>query len=207
MILIYVMGATNVGKSTFLQQAKRLYQDKAHLVEVGKALRAKYLNPKSPHYDPDYFKGSAAPAHTAAEAWQLMCDGVGAAIAGGAQLCLVDGQPRDMQQARESISVFSKKHLHRFWFHLWQPYDVRLGRARDRDKDDPAKLKLSLQRMNNDPPQLYEVVSYLRTSMAAELVHDTKEPMATLAYVQRTLRHMRGIDWTKQPVDFPEDEL
>jgi hypothetical protein len=47
------------------------------------------------------------------------------------------------------------------FLHLWAPRHVRQARAEARDKDNPEKLRLSLQRMDNDPPVLYEVLTVL----------------------------------------------
>ena len=154
--LIYLLGATNAGKSTFLQRALAAVP-RAHEVEVGKMMRAKYLDPASPHYQPDYFKGQAAPDHTEAEAWQMMLDGIAAAPE-GTEMILIDGQPRSVKQA---VAAATMPGHERMFLHLWAPRHVRQARAEARDKDSPEKLRLSLQRMDNDPPVLYEVLSVL----------------------------------------------
>lgn len=153
--LVYVIGPTNAGKSTLLNYAAT--QPDVGLVEVGKMMRAKY--------PPEHFKGQSNPAHTAAEAWQMYLDGVHAHTVDPKLLVLIDGQPRD----REQTSKILGERRPRLFLHLWAPEDVRRARAELRDAGHPGKLELSLQRMTNDPPQLYDVLSRLHA--AGEVLH------------------------------------
>lgn len=151
--LVFVIGPTNAGKSSLLAAAGRLGHT---CIEVGKALRAKYMDPASPHYAPDYFKGEAAPQHTALEAWTLMVNGIAAAPAD--RLIFVDGQPRDIQQCDEITEKYVLNPAYQVLFYnVYAPRDVRLARARARDTD-PDRLKLSMDRMDGDIPKLYEVL-------------------------------------------------
>lgn len=151
--LIFVIGPTNAGKSSLLAAASSLGHT---CIEVGKKLRAKYMDPASPHYAPDYFKGQAAPQHTALEAWTLMVDGIAAAPAD--RLIFVDGQPRDVQQCDAISEKFVSSPLYQVLFYnVYAPRDVRLARAQARDTD-PERLKLSMDRMDGDIIKLYEVI-------------------------------------------------
>lgn len=163
-ILVYVIGPTNAGKSTFLAHVGKFKH--VGLVEVGKMMRAKY--------PPSHFAGQSNPAHTAAEAWQMYLDGVEAHKAAGKSGIYIDGQPRDTKQTLELLRV---PYRNRVFLHLWAPLEVRQARAEARDKDDPAKLELSRQRLVNDDPQVYNVVSRLEASHSERVVHvDTSAP-------------------------------
>jgi hypothetical protein len=156
--LIFLLGATNAGKSTFLRHFLDTHPE-ARSVEVGKTLRAKYLDPASPHYQPDYFKGSAAPEHTESEAWLLMVRGITDGIAAQASHLVIDGQPRTMRQAWRAATELGS--IPRVFLHLWAPPAVRRARAEARDRDNPDALRLALQRMDSDPPVLYDVIGLL----------------------------------------------
>ncbi len=164
--LIFVIGPTNAGKGTLLEAAKKTGQRRVGLVEVGKLMRAKYLDPQSPHYDPDHFKGQAAPKHTAVEAWQMMLDGVANCDASKNDIILVDGQPRDIEQCERIHHQFEiGAGINRGWTvafaHVYAPEDLRRSRAEQRDANDPAKLALSRARLQGDLIMLYEVLTRL----------------------------------------------
>jgi hypothetical protein len=147
-ILIYVIGATNAGKSTLMDAVR---QDVTMgTIEVGKMMRAKY--------PPEHFAGQSNPKHTANEAWQMYLDGIAAQQDKTAIWC--DGQPRDMVQL-DAILCQSKVTHPRFFVHLWCLTSVRERRAEKRDGQDPAKLALSMGRMQGDLPSLYEIISRL----------------------------------------------
>jgi predicted kinase len=146
-VIVYVIGATNAGKSTLMDAVR---QDTTQgTIEVGKLMRAKY--------PPEHFAGQSNPAHTAAEAWQMYLDGLAAAEAAGKQAVWCDGQPRDMKQLLEVTSASTQ----RIFVHLWAPAEIREERARARDAADPAKLALSLERLNGDLPALYNILTTL----------------------------------------------
>jgi adenylate kinase family enzyme len=175
--LVFVMGATNAGKSTFMTKMGSDYPHVVGLVEVGKLMRAKY--------PPDHFKGQAAPAHTAMEAWSMMTVAIEQHINNGKRLIFVDGQPRDMLQAAGVLDKYYDDTEH--WssvkfLHLWAHKDRRIERAKKRDAGDEAKLQLSLQRMDNDPPQLYEVLSLVqsRTNPKDFATINTEDPDSVL---------------------------
>ena len=146
MRLIFVMGPTNAGKTRLMEAAKAAGHG---TVEVGKLLRAKY--------PPSYFEGQAAPKKTQVEAWSLMLEGIREADNQGLDLCFIDGQPRDMQQAAESLGLPYPKD----YILIWAPADVRRERAVARDSADPAKLELSLRRLETDLLTGYDVLAYI----------------------------------------------
>lgn len=183
--LIFVIGPTNAGKGSLLAAAHRRSPGRVGLVEVGKMMRAKYLDPASPHYDPDHFKGQAAPKHTAEEAWQMMVDGLKANSAEGKSVILVDGQPRDIEQAER---IHHKYELGYDWnvafAHIYAPESLRLERALQRDAGDPAKLALSKARLQGDAVGLYEVMTrlFLYHSRVVTLLNEGMVSLDDLAH-------------------------
>lgn len=156
--LFFVLGPTNVGKSTLLDHAGKI--PGVGLVEVGKLMRAKYLDPASPHYAPDYFKGSAAPTHTATEAWKMMQTGIEDAIDVKSHTIFIDGQPRDIDQVDGVFTDYEciADKYNVIYVNLFAKLETRVERANARDKD-PAKLSLSMQRMEGDCIKIYEVLT------------------------------------------------
>jgi len=171
--IFFVLGPTNVGKSTLLEHAAKI--PNVGVVEVGKMMRAKYLDPKSPHYAPDHFKGQAAPTHTANEAWRMMEDGIESAMLHGSTTIFVDGQPRDIQQCDDIYTHFEAlaDKFNVWYVNLFAQLETRKARAQARDTD-PAKLDLSLRRMEGDCVKLYEILARLlaRNSKIITLVTD-----------------------------------
>lgn len=150
--LLFCIGPTGAGKSRFLAGIKNVCGDAVHLVEVGKALRAKY--------PPSYFEGQAAPTKTAAEAWQLCQDGISAGIAAGKPAILIDGQPRSMEQVIRICHTYSNADLYGLHFiHLCAPPAVRAARLAERDTGDA--LELAKARLIGDVAPLYENLSEL----------------------------------------------
>lgn len=147
--IIHIMGCTCAGKSTLIQKLLTMGSDIA-AVEVGKMLRAKYGE--------DYFKGQAAPAHTADEAFFLYTEGVDNAIAEGANIVLVDGQPRDLKQTRKIVNMWPGHRVIYLLVHA--DHDVREARARATREPGP-NLDLALARLNNDYKNQYTVLTEL----------------------------------------------
>lgn len=182
--LLFVIGPTNAGKGEFLNAFAGLGDVHVHLVEVGKLMRAKYLDPASPHYDPDHFKGEAAPTHTAKEAWQMMEDGIAAGVKAGAEFILVDGQPRDIEQCNMIIDQYENgEDFTVEYVHIYASEAIRRERAMKRDAGDEAKLKLSLSRLSGDMPKLYEVLTRLinNGSRVHTINNDYQYPILELA--------------------------
>lgn len=192
MNLIFVIGATNAGKSTLIEAAKHLGHG---TVEVGKAMRAKH--------PPEYFKGSGAPEHTEIEAWQCMLDemlladqvrlpdgsgwqplpdgswvnhvtGAFRFGAGAPRFCFIDGQPRSLRQFHRVRRDFP--HYQTTFLHLWAPNTEREIRARNRDRFDAAKLELSLSRLNGDLPVLYDIIFHIANDRLPITHMDTNKP-------------------------------
>lgn len=166
---VFVIGATNVGKSTFLKKVSEAH-NYVGLVEVGRLMRAKY--------HPSHFKGEANPKHTAAEAWQMIKDEIVRNMNEGRRVILIDGQPRDQTQLE---AIASGQHApegakHGFEFiHLWAPKSVRIARANERDKDDPAKLALSMERIDRDCLSVYDILTQLITAKLDVNSFDTSD--------------------------------
>lgn len=191
--LFFVIGPTNAGKGHLLDHLGR--QPNIGLVEVGKMFRAKYLDPKSPHYDPDYFKGQAAPTHTAIEAWQMMLDGIRSCLDNGNHTIFVDGQPRDVPQCIQIINQFERSgDFDVEYIHVYAPEEIRRERAALRDAGDEAKLKLSEARMLGDLVKLYEVLTRLinHGSIINTIYNGVDADMA--AIVHQILYHEPGMD-------------
>lgn len=165
MLLVFVLGPTNAGKSTLLDASRAFLE--IGQVEVGKLMRAKY--------PPAHFQGQASPKHTQAEAWQMCMDGITVARAAGKQLCLIDGQPRDQEQL-EKVQNLRHGIPGIYFLHLWAPADVREARARARDGHDPERLKLALSRVGNEPTVLYSILAQLHCTCARMSTHDTSLP-------------------------------
>jgi adenylate kinase family enzyme len=147
--LVFVLGATNAGKSTFLEAIKTEYPS-TFLVQLGKYFRSKY--------PPEYFQGQAAPASTQKEAMRVLFEQIALAETENFDHILVDGQPRDIEQAMEiqarAKSMVPERDI--FAIHLTAPKSVRESRAVARDTG--SALALSLARMDNDVLCVYEVI-------------------------------------------------
>lgn len=188
--LIFVIGPTNAGKGTLLEAMKRVGGDRVGLVEVGKMFRAKYLDPASPHYQPDYFKGQAAPSHTANEAWWMMVEALAASVAEKREVILVDGQPRDTQQCEQIHQQYEINPAFDVRYaHVYATEEVRRERATKRDAGDAAKLALSFARMQGDAIKLYEVLSRLISygSSVATIVNDGNGGSSSMDLVAKEL--------------------
>lgn len=152
--VIFVLGATCAGKSTFLEAASKAFHTTLGLVEIGKEMRRLF--------PPEYFKGSAAPTHTEGLALELFQNGIGRHRALGKKVILVDGQPRNPSQVTTIVGWTSRLPDCEFRFlHLFAPIEERKRRAAKRFKDDPASLALAEARIVGDLPALYEVLSML----------------------------------------------
>jgi len=163
--LIYLLGPTNAGKSTFIEYAGT--QDCVGTIEVGKYMRAKY--------PPSHFAGEGNPAHTAVEAWKVYEDMLAKHIADNKRLIIADGQPRDAKQT-EAILGDGRSWSHRVFVHLWAPLDVLTARAHARDGHDPEKLALTKGRLINDMSAVYTVLSMVLSGGHVCLHEDTSKP-------------------------------
>jgi adenylate kinase family enzyme len=170
--IVHLLGPTCAGKSTLINRLLAIAGDIVGAVEVGKMLRAKYLDPKSPHYQPDFFKGQAAPQHTQAEAWQMYQDGVKRLAAEGKKIILVDGQPRDIQQARDIIGLWHAPHRS-IYLLVHASEGVRAERAVASRTGD--SLELAKARLKNDYENCYNVMVELTKANEVFRVLDSTE--------------------------------
>jgi hypothetical protein len=157
--MVFLLGATNSGKSTLIRKVTEDPDRFFSVVEVGRKLREKYLNPESKYYDPNYFSGQQAPTHTESEAYGLMMQGIGDAKFFGSRGVLIDGQPRSESQARRVLKDF--RGWPKLFVHLHAPAHVRRARALARDSGDPVALALALTRVEGDLPAVSEVLGIL----------------------------------------------
>jgi len=153
LVVAFVMGGTCAGKSTLLAYAKRTAPERVGLVEVGKLLRAKY--------PPDYFDGEAAPKHTQKEAWELFLSKTAERMRNPEiDLILVDGQPRDVDQACGIIGLNfdSYRPVWKRFLYLYAPRDIQEERAAARhlshstagDLKERSAYDLAMDRIEND---------------------------------------------------------
>ena len=179
--IICVMGPTNSGKTTFIEQLIR-DQKRFHGVFVGRALRAKY--------PPEYFEGRDSPAHTAAEAENLLTRGCFTAWDQG-KIPVLDGQPRDAGQL-DYVRALGKHHAAPVIYSmLWCPREMREARAIARDADDEKALELSASRMDRDAASLYELERLLCFRYGHNVFHiSTKTPESTKAGVSSLCRQL-----------------
>lgn len=171
--LFFIIGPTNAGKTTFMDTVKEEKKEKVHLVEVGRILRGMF--------PPEYFKGHANPAHTAQLAWDLMKEHVQKGVDAGASYVFVSGQPRDVRQAKDVITLYGHdpEFIMRF-VHIYAPTKDREARARKRDTG--SALELSLARMTGDLAGLYDVLSVISMFAPRKLdTYDTTDPEYTPA--------------------------
>jgi ribose 1,5-bisphosphokinase PhnN len=152
-LLVFLTGATNSGKTTLMDAART---DRSFgLVEVGRTMRAKYMDPASPFYKPDYFSGEAAPKHTETEAYGMMLQGISSAWGSECDIVLIDGQPRSPGQCTRILRDFAW--WPKVFVNLHAPEDVRRARAEKRDHKNPEALKLALTRVSGDMEAVNEV--------------------------------------------------
>lgn len=185
-VVLHVMGPTCAGKSTLLRLMKERFKDRVALVEVGKALRSKYLDPESPHYDPDHFKGQAAPQHTQGEAWSIYVAGVKQAVLEGVPLILVDGQPRDLDQVAgvfdETATMAEVAFLVVEASHNIRQERLRarcgIGEAGEEQIQDLESYNLGVQRLDNDYKNNYRVLVDLNSrGVCPKVLNTTNMPI------------------------------
>lgn len=144
---IFVLGATNTGKSTFLEKVKSCYPKDTYIIQVGKIFRAKY--------PPSYFEGQAAPEKTEKEAVEILWNEYEKAK--DLKYVLIDGQPRNLNQVAmiQSSTKFDDRKC--VTFNLVCPRNIRLDRALRRYEGEDS-LKLALERTDRDILGLHEVL-------------------------------------------------
>lgn len=182
--IVHLMGPTCAGKSTLITRLLNIAPEIVGAVEVGKMMRAKYLDPASPHYQPDFFKGQAAPLHTQAEAWSMYQEGVNRCIEQGKRMVLVDGQPRDIQQARDVVGLWKSPHRASYLM-IHAAQEVRNERAAATRQGDA--LALALQRMEGDYKNCYVVLAELELRNEVVRWFDTTEDVNAHALAEHLL--------------------
>lgn len=180
--VVHLMGPTCAGKSTLIQRLLAIAPSRVHAVEVGKMLRAKYGE--------DYFKGQAAPQHTQGEAWEMYLLGVKQGISEGKDIILVDGQPRDIQQARDVIGLWRNPHRASYLL-IHANHEERERRARGTRAPGP-NLDLALARLNNDYKNCYVVMAELMMKDQMIRVIDTSSMVDSNALAELVLAEYGG---------------
>ena len=180
--LFFVVGATNVGKSTFLKSVAEAHPHGVHLVEVGKWMRAKY--------PPEHFQGQGAPAHTQAEALNMLFASVLEGDRKGARFILVDGQPRNPEQARAIMNWKELWGRERAVIELVCPRKERERRLWERfDQMDPA-YALGEARLDRDVLDIHEVLLEF-TRYDIHRFNTARSSYTPLAAFQSVLRSYR----------------
>lgn len=146
-LVVHLMGITNSGKSTLIEAAKAQDYYNIGFVEVGKEMRKRY--------SPETFKGKGAMDSTEEEVLQIFHEQMQAAKDAGANLILVDGQPRMPSQIPIMMNSPRRKYIL-----LKESDEVILERIKNRDSD-PAAVELSMQRFKNDKVQIFDVLTDL----------------------------------------------
>lgn len=180
-VIVPVMGCTCAGKSTFMQYARSVEDERIGIVEVGKMLRAKY--------SPSAFEGKANSPKHAVEAWELFMKCVDDLLNAGKTLILIDGQPRDMQQLEDMLTLFGNHHTLIFVL-LHASLEVREHRARTFRADTPENLELALQRLRNDMVLYYDLLVNLWLRRQHILFMDTGHPNYDFSLILDELREL-----------------
>lgn len=172
-VLISVIGPSCTGKTWMMDFIRDAGDPRIGLVEVGRYFREKYLDPKSPHYQPDYFKGQMAPAHTQKEAWDVLESSVNRHLADGKRAIVIDGQPREVGQAHRMLDN---------WTSVSKMFVVLHASPAERERRALAKVEsednrqLRLQRLQRDIADTYEVLLTLIQRRTYIKVIDTEGP-------------------------------
>jgi predicted GTPase len=157
------MGPTCAGKSTLINRLLSL-TPKVGAVQIGKLMRAKYGEA--------HFQGQAAPAHTQTEALQMYFDETNRLVSEGKELILIDGQPRDVEQARTMANAWPQHNVQ--YLLITADHDVREERAK-KDREPGPNLDLAIARLINDYKSNYLVMCELIKQNIPITVVDTSE--------------------------------
>ena len=166
MIGIAVIGVTNTGKTTFIEEAIK-HPDIA-AAQVGKEFRKRY--------PPGHFRGQGAPEHTRGEALDILDMFI--KQAGDAKILLTDGQPRNVGQIEPVFDRLDLRYV--LWMHA-DP-DTLIQRAQNRGTND---LDLSMKRFVTDRCALYDVLHKLM--LLGVKVIPTIDPFASLTEIMNEL--------------------
>lgn len=153
--LVFVLGCTCSGKTTFIETAKASteFGDLFDSVNIGQILRKRH--------PPEYFEGKGAMAKTEPEVKALFFDAVHSFVGGNREYLLVDGMPRLVSQLPwvvDAARMYDIRNVSFLWFHADD--DVRLARGIARDSD-PAAVELMKNRLVGDKILYYDVLHAL----------------------------------------------
>lgn len=184
--IVFIMGPTCSGKSTFLNYCKEQEPDRVGVIEVGKLFRAKY--------PPEYFEGFAALEKTRQEAWDIFTECLYQNFTRKLDLILVDGQPRDISQVKavlESQFVQIPRRVNpdstetilppitwrKRFFYFYCPREVQQQRAENRHPTGGKELTLAQVRIDNDRLLYHDVLVALMANWATiEVVNTSGDP-------------------------------
>lgn len=148
MEVFFIMGLTNTGKTTLIDELTA--HDTVAACQVGKEFRRRY--------PAGHFKGKGAPSHTEQEAIDILAEQLDD-VTSGTEVILVDGQPRQVSQIEIVFQLvwdrWPKANAQILWLH--EDDLVLKARAEER-ATNAEELDLSLQRLKNDRIQLYDVI-------------------------------------------------
>lgn len=171
------MGPTCAGKSTIINGLLSL-SDKVGAVQIGKLMRKKYGEA--------HFNGQAAPEHTKVEALQMYFDEIKKLAAAGKELILVDGQPRDIEQAQVMTQAWPGFDCE--YFLITADHAVREERAR-KDREPGPNLDLAIARLTNDYKSNYLVmVELIARNIPIRIVDTSSKSFDTDTFCNAALR-------------------
>lgn len=147
-LMVFCMGATCSGKSTFIDRCTES-NNKFGSIKVGEEMRRRH--------PPEYFDGLGAMQHTEDEAWEIFTSSLDDNVRRGKSIVLVDGQPRLPSQVEKCFRAASERSF--VWIILWFMVDEDELKRRmlERFKGKTGELGLAKERMVNDKCQLYDV--------------------------------------------------
>lgn len=163
--ILHIMGPTCAGKSTIIDQLQ-LLSDKVYTVQIGRMLRLKYGEA--------YFKGHGSPEHTREEALKMYFELIEEGISHDKKLILVDGQPRDVGQAKEMTKHWVGHHDAAYLL-VTASHEERERRAKAGRKPGPD-LDLAISRLTNDYQSVYSVLVELIAQGVDIKIADTSAP-------------------------------
>lgn len=163
--IVHLMGPSCAGKTSLIRRCVNIGDGRVGAVEVGRLLREKHGEKA--------FKGQAAPSWTQDEAWQLYVEGVAECVKRKDRIIIVDGQPRDKDQAINIIGRW--RHPHRSEFVLLHAdHEAREARCRA-DTTSGRSLEDRLARLSNDYRNCYTVLAHLLLRDQSIRVFDSTE--------------------------------
>lgn len=163
-MIFYITGPTCSGKTILVERVKQIYKDDVGLIQVGKALREKYLA--------SLFQGQANPANTKDEALEMYHDFLAKQEAEDPLFILVDGQPRDDQI---SALMESSPRPKRF-IHLDASVENRRKRIESRFAATTAGYDLATRRLDNDRITSYDtLMQMLKFDLKIQIIDTNRE--------------------------------